>query len=112
MNKNLYIKIAVIVACFGGSGLVLYFGLFNKGPAPTAVMPSLPGFEQMTVTGSPAGGEISALQNILPNGGTLDFSKAINPSRFKYHVVQYPKLNPATEVGIPPNEIILPPPAP
>lgn len=50
----------------------------------------------------------SGAVEILPNGETLDFSKAIFKDRFKYNQVQYPKLNPGSDVGIPKPSLIVP----
>ncbi len=112
MNKNAAIKIAIVVICFGGTGLVLYFGMFrNKRPAPPVAAfmqgggPQLGGGAQPVIAGG-----VSALEDILPNGGTLDFSKVIDRNRFRYHLAEYPKLNPNTEVGVSINALILPAP--
>ena len=102
MNKNSIIKIVVIVVCFGGSGLVLYFGLFSsKAPqAPPGMIqnsfgPMTQNLGQQSLPGAIVG------QDILPNGTTLDFDKVINPKRFEYNVIPYPQLDPGREVGIP-----------
>ncbi|HYV33499.1 MAG TPA: hypothetical protein VE973_01475 [Candidatus Limnocylindria bacterium] len=98
MDKSLTIKIVIIVAAFGGAGLILYFGLFNNANGPV-----LPPSGQ--VSGS---GAALSQKDILPNGNTLDFNKIINTKRFQFDVINYPVLDPKNEVGIPENDLVLP----
>lgn len=96
MNKNTIIKIIVIVAAFGASALVLYNGFFKgKGGANVPQAP-IAGFAAITI------------EEILPNGGSLDFDKVINISRFKFGLMKFPILDPKNEVGKSPDNLITP----
>jgi len=105
MNKKKIIQLIVVAACFGGSGLVLYFGYFKKNtPAVPVSYNSALGVESMAgqaVTGA-------ATEKILPYGDSLDLNKVIKTNKFEYRVITYPVLDPNTEIGIQPNELIKP----
>lgn len=95
VNKKTIIQLVVIVAAFAAAGLVLYNGLF-KGNGNTA-----PGFVDTST---------NAGQEILPYGDTpleIQF-KALDPKRFQYNQIEYQKLNPQNDVGIPPDSLITP----
>jgi len=82
-----------------GAGFVLYKGgLFGAGSQPALTQ------------NSPAAA-LQSQQVILPYGDTLNFSQVIDPQRFLYGVVVYPKLDPQNEVGVPENNLIVPLPA-
>ncbi len=95
MDKKKIIQIIVIIAAFGGSGFVLYNGLYssNSGGAP---LPTAVGGAPLAA--SPvAGGSANAL---LPFGKTLDFKGTLDYNRFQYDAISFPKLSTSTEVGI------------
>jgi hypothetical protein len=118
MDKKLIAKILIIVSCFVGSGLVLYFGYFKSSavPAPQvgavqknpASIGGLPGSNTQ-----PPDLGVSAItgQDVLPKGESLNFEQVINTSRFNYNINPYPQVDPAREIGIPVENLILPKPS-
>lgn len=94
MNKKLIIQLSIIVVAFAAAGVVLYNGFFKSS------QPSVP----VAATAAVSGSEITP-QTILPNGSTLDFS-VVNSGRFVFNQLQYPQLNPSSEVGVPENTLI------
>lgn len=126
-NKKQKIQIIVIVVAFAGAGLVLYNGLFKKASQPQPALlagTTTPGIASSGTSGigvpgtatpgvvaggtaAPAVSSLDASQDILPYGGVLDFNQAILPGRFQYNIVQYPKLDPATDVGTAQDNLII-----
>lgn len=94
MSKKNLIQICVIVACFAASGIVIYNN-FLKGP-------SLP-----LSSSVPAGMTASTNQPILPNGPNLDLEK-VRSAPFQFQLIEYPKLDFATEVGLTESQMIRP----
>ena len=92
MDKKQIIQITVIVVALGGAAMILYNGLFKDSGESS----------------SPASATAVEQQEILPYGSSLDFDKAINPDRFQYGLLEYPKLDPQNEVGIPEYNLIIP----
>lgn len=92
MNKKLLIQITVIVIALGGAAWVLYNGFKDSGRAAVPVEDTAKSQEE-----------------ILPNGNFFDF-KVVDPDRFKYGLLDYPKLDPKNEVGIPEYNLITPAP--
>jgi len=88
------IELVIVVIAFGGAGFVLYNGFFNTGDN-AALQAEMP-------VGT------STLQDILPYGADLNFSAAINSVRFQYNQLQYPQVDPKTEVGISAENLIPP----
>jgi hypothetical protein len=97
MNRKAIIQTIIIIAAFGGSGIVLYKGLGGGPSSLTATTPVSPTANQQ-------------MEKILPYGDTLDFNKAVRKDLFQYKVVVYPVLDPDTEVGIPKDQLIKPQP--
>jgi len=96
-NKKTIIQLVVIIGAFIAAGFVLYEGGLFGGGSPA----SAPGATPAALSGAP--------KDVLPYGDTLDFSKVIDPTRFQYDLVQYPKLDSQNDVGIPEAAIITPP---
>ena len=90
MNKKTLIQLIIILGAFGGAGIVLYNGFFRNQPTPISV----------SLTGTP-----QATQNILPNGESLNFT-VLHSRPFEYDQIQYPKLDPQSEVGVPVENLI------
>ncbi len=113
-NRKQTIQIIVIVICFGAAGLVLYNGFFkNSSSAPPIPRSALGPNLGTAVAPSGASGQVASqgsiesAKDVLPYGESLDFSKAIFPKRFQFNIIQYPKLDPKTEVGIQQENIIV-----
>jgi hypothetical protein len=97
MNKKTIIQLVIIVVAFGAAGLVLYNGLFKSGGGTISPLAE--------VENSSAS---STSQAILPYGGTLDFSKVLDPNRFQYNEIDYQQLDPQSDVGVPVDNLITP----
>lgn len=97
LNKKTIIQLVIIVAAFIAAGIVLYNGFFsNKGPASSPTALSGPASSQ-------------APQEILPYGESgFDFSVLSNRP-FVFSQIQYPKLDPNSEVGVLPSSMIASP---
>lgn len=91
MNKKLVIQIIIIVAAFGGAGMVLYNGFFNNKGASVEV----------STIGSDSG------EKVLPYGETLDLT-VLNSRPLQFNTISYPKLEPSQDVGIPESLLIAP----
>ena len=105
MNKKQIIQISVIIVAFGASGFVLYNGFF-KGSGQLA--PSVPPSAFLGASSSP--GTVAGLQNsqaILPAGDQLDFT-ILKRQNLAPQGINYPELNPDTDVGIPEANLITP----
>lgn len=87
MNKKTLIQMIVIVIAFGGSGLVLYNGLF-KDPAGSG-----------SGSGSSASTTLINVASIFPYGEKLDFTP-IYKQHIRYGEYGYPVLSTSTDVGI------------
>jgi flagellar basal body-associated protein FliL len=99
MNKKQIIQIIIIIVVFSAAGLILYNGLFkNKNDAAL-----------LEDSGSPA--TQGQPQELLPNGNTLDFGP-LSSQNFYYNQVDYPKLDPSSDYGIPDSSLFPPPPLP
>jgi Flp pilus assembly protein CpaB len=90
MNKKLIIQIIVIVAAFGGAGLVLYNGLSNNSSS------SVPQSSNTPTAKNP--------KDILPYGDSLDFS-VLKSRPFVFDQLQVPQLNPKSDVGVSPEQL-------
>ena len=98
MSKKSIIQTIIIVACFVGSGVVLYNGLFkNSNPASDSIL--------TRGGGSPG---ISAEEAILPYGNALDFEGVLKRINQQYGAVIFPILNAQQEVGKDESTLILP----
>lgn len=116
LNKKTIIQLVVILVAFGIAGVVLYNGFFKgnnnaalPGGTPGALTPG--GNASTGGIGGNSGTSTPSAQTsgeILPYGDTLDFSAAINPIRFQYDQIVYQKLYPANDVGISPENLIIP----
>ncbi len=96
MNKKQIIQTIVIVGAFGASGYVLYSGLYSKKPTPI-----VPGALTESVAGlAPTKAPEISIDKILPYGDSLDFDKVLKKQNQQYGVIDYPKLDPNSEVGI------------
>ncbi|HVY67434.1 MAG TPA: hypothetical protein VHA30_00850 [Patescibacteria group bacterium] len=95
MNKKVAIEIAVIVAAFGGAGIVLYNGFFAQKAAP---VPAAGLLADSNAT--------STRQGILPYGPNLDFS-VLGQQNLHFGQFSYPQLN-ANDYGVPQNSLIIP----
>ena len=92
LNKKTIIQLVIILVAFGLAGLVLYNGFFNNQspPAPSAV--------------TAAAGQTP--QTILPYGeGSLDFS-VLKSRPFVFNQIQYQTVDPSSEVGVSPYNMI------
>ena len=96
MNKKLIIQLTIIVVAFGAAGLILYNGFFNQGSAPT--------LGTLVVAGG-ASGPVTP-QQILPYGSNAFDFGPLTSRPFIFNQIQYPSINPATDVGIPPSSLI------
>lgn len=109
-NKKQIIQISVIVVAFLAAGYILYSGgLFGSNATWHGSSASLS-------VGAGLGPGLGAGQSsgdVLPYGNILqdpkDFDKVINHNRFQYDLIQYPKLDPQNEVGVPENSVITAP---
>jgi hypothetical protein len=99
MNKKTIIQLVIIVVAFGAAGLILYNGFFNNSSSSP----------QAGIAGSSQSASSSA-QGILPYGDTLDFSKTLDSNRFQYNQITYPQLDPQNDVGISPENLVIPAP--
>lgn len=112
MNRKSLIQLTVVAAAFIGSGLVLYNGYFKT---KTPALPVSTGAPQSGSPGVaapmslPGGGAAAGGQDILPNGTDLDFDKAFKKRDLNFGIVEYPKLVPNKEVGVPESELVRPP---
>lgn len=95
MSKKQIVQVVIIIGAFLGAAVVLYNGFFkNSNNAALLQSQSSQGSQQ-----SP--------QEILPYGNTLNFS-VLNQQNFYYDQVDYPQLDPSSDVGIPENGLITP----
>ena len=97
MDKKKLIQIIVIIIAFGGSGIVLYNGLY-KGSAPSSAVSvsSMTGSGAVVVSGLAVG----AANPLLPYGDKLDFTGILGKQGLQYDAISFPTLNTSTEVGI------------
>ena len=95
-NKKTLIQTVIIVVCFLASGIVLYRGLFGGSSSGGIAISS-----SKAVVADPS--------SILPNGSTLDFN-VLNQQNFQFGEFTPPQLNPANDVGVPVDQLILPAP--
>ena len=93
MNKKQTIQIVIIVVVFLGAGIILYYGgIFGtSGSLGRVLIP--------TISPTPATA-VTAGRDILPSGDPLNFSKAIYPNRFQYNIIEYPKVDAKSEIGV------------
>ncbi len=105
MNKKT-IQIMVVAAALFGTGFVLYNGMFknsNSNPAALTVPTDIPagaGMAGNVGVNEPYSSQVSSSAEILPYGNTLDIKKVLQKQPLKFSVVQYPKVNTTTEVGV------------
>ncbi len=93
MSKKNIIEIVIIVAAFAGCGLVIYNGMFKNTTVPM---------------GAPAANTSNTIQidKILPNGDKLDFDAVFGKQQLRYGMVNYPKLDPKSDVGVDMNGMV------
>lgn len=96
MNKKTIIQIIVIVCAFGAAAVVLYNGFFKNGNQAA--------FSSVVQNSDSA----QKIQQVLPYGNSLDFDLILYQKQLQYHLVDYPKLDPKSEVGIPQSNLITP----
>jgi len=136
MDRKKIIEIIIIVVAFGGSGFVLYNGLYSKPASPpenvsaVGLPGALPGAAisqtatpnataatALSVPGAalnaPAapGGSASAGSginggSILPYGDKLDFSGVLSRQHLQFDAIEYPVLNASSEVGVLPQDLL------
>ena len=94
MDKKKIIQIAVIVLAFGGSGFVLYNGMFKS--KPSSIVPA-------AVSGTGIGQ--SAPVQILPYGSELNFS-VLSKQKQQYGAVSFPQINTSTDISIPVTDLV------
>lgn len=92
MNKKTLIQVIIIVVAFGAAGIVLYNGFFSGGASTTETETVQPVDET----------------TLLPYGDSLNFQGVLYKRPFQYGAVDYPKLNPNSEVGVPVSSLIAP----
>ena len=89
MNRKTIIQLVIIIAAFGGAGVVLYNGFFSS-PEP-----------DVSVSTTQSGAVSQSPGAILPYGSSLNLeifhSKAL--ANFQFTPSTYPKLNPQGDVG-------------
>lgn len=93
MNKKLIAQIVIIIFAFGGSGFVLYNGLFKKKPS------TLPNINLALPGGASSNTEIT-VDKILPYGDSLDFDGVLDKQDFQYGIVTFEELDVKNDVGI------------
>jgi hypothetical protein len=106
MDRKKIIQLVIIIAAFGGSGIILYNGMF-KNASP--VIPPVPGLDLSAASGTPTA--VTGSQ-ILPYGDKFekkDLDGVLYNRGLVYGTIQYPILDPA-QVGVLPQNLI--PPAP
>jgi hypothetical protein len=107
MNRKKLIQIIVIVGGFAASGAIIYNGFFkSSGSTPVLVNQNLP---QNQTSAAQAGGVAAGPGNageLLPPGASLDFSKVLDKHGLRFGVVNYPQLDPDSEVGVPVDQLI------
>lgn len=115
MERKKIIQIVVVVACFAGSGVVLYNGFFSKPKintvpvmVPGAGIPGSPGGAPAAAgpqaSSGTSGGAPSAVSNgssaLLPYGGQkFDFSN-FEKRKLQFDLVNFPTINTSTDVGV------------
>ncbi len=97
MNKKTIIQIVIIIGAFVASGMVLYNGLFKNGPSDISLSLSDQSIAE------------SNSEKILPFGDKLDFKNVLEKQNLQFDIVDYPKLDSQTEVGVDLNNLIAPP---
>lgn len=95
MNKKTLIQVVIIICAFAASGIVLYNGLFKNSS----------GVPDSSLTIDLA----ASTEKILPYGDKMDIKSAVSQQNLQYGLIQYPKLDPNQEVGIPLQQLIVPP---
>jgi hypothetical protein len=101
MERKKIIQIVVIAACFIGSGVVLYNGLYSSSNA-TAVPVAMVGTSQPGMPGAASSTTaVSVNSNVLlPYGGQpLDFSNLKN-SHFQFGAVSFATISTSTDLGV------------
>ena len=85
MNKKTIIQIVVIVGAFGASAVVLYNGLFKNA-------------SQVPLNGTPTA---ASQDKILPFGDSFNyqFIAELKAKNFIFGAVNYPKVDPTTDIG-------------
>ena len=104
------IQVAVIVVAFAASGFVLYNGLKGSSPSPSS--PLSPQAGVMPAAGGALGATTTATSNqaLLPYGPDLQSTlnsllSSMQQQDFKFGIMQYPKLDPQNDVGVPVQQI-------
>jgi hypothetical protein len=116
MNRKTIIQIVVIVFAFGGSGFVLYNGLFKKNAPPEA--PPLPAIANIpnnpnapaSQTPSPIPGQSAAGSKapVTTLSGDLSTNLKILDKNGLQYGFKYPVLDPNTEIGVELPNLIIP----
>ncbi len=125
-NKKFVIQIVVVITAFAGAVWVLHNGgLFGKTEKPALQAslqnpPVMPGGASGGAVGTMPGGlatgpaqsgsESLNNQALLPLGNSLTFDKVINRKRFLYDLVDYPKLDISSDIGVSEDKLIVPAP--
>jgi hypothetical protein len=97
MDKKKIIQILIIACAFGGSGLVLYNGMFKKPPLPPGVT---------VAAGVPGTSPGSGANPLLPYGKILDFDGALGRKTLQFGAIQYGRISTTTDVGVPVSSLI------
>ncbi|MBI3231968.1 MAG: hypothetical protein HYZ51_02715 [Candidatus Doudnabacteria bacterium] len=104
MNRKTIIQIIVIVICFGGSGFVLYNGLFKKQETViTTGGGAVPGSPPAPVS------SVASPADPLPFGDNLsgELSRVLKRNGLQFGQIDYPQVS-ASEVGVPTEELVRP----
>lgn len=104
MPTKKIIQVVVILVAFGGSGFVLYNGLFRKSTPASLVTSGLLAPAPAPVSGIASGGT----NPLLPYGKTFDLSGVLEKQRLQFGIISYPVLNTSTDVGVPTENLIKP----
>lgn len=97
MSKKTIAEIVIVIVAFLASGVVLYRGLVVKDPAeylPQSVAPAK--VQEPTIQ----------LSTVFPFGERFDIDTVLAKRKLQFGVVQYPKLDPNSEVGVPVSQLV------
>ena len=100
MDKKKIIQLVVIIIAFGGSGVVLYNGLYRPKPQAPLNLQNLS--NPLGVIAPPSVSPLAsgASNQLLPFGSKLDFDGVLNKHGLQYDAVSFPAVNTSTDVGI------------
>jgi hypothetical protein len=95
MNKKNLVQIVIIFACFSASGVVIYNNFLKKADLPSEL------------TGQVIKPGVQPDAPILPGGASFDLD-VISKAKFRFNLLDYPKLKPESEVGVEEQNVLKP----